>query len=122
MARILLLDDEEALLRLMADVLEREGHDVITSTDGRRSEEHDLIMTLDLVVTDLMMPNSDGLEVVRNVRATHPELKILAISGGGRAISQNFLPAAQAMGADDILNKPFRPSAFLEKVKSLLDT
>lgn len=121
MARILLLDDEEALLRLMADVLEHDGHEVITSTDGRRSEEHNLITTLDLVVTDLMMPNSDGLEVVRNVRGIHPDLKILAISGGGRAVNQNYLPAAQAMGADDILHKPFRPSAFLEKVKSLLD-
>lgn len=121
MARILLLDDEEALLRLMTEVLEKDGHSVTTSPDGRRSEDHELLQNLDLVVTDLMMPNADGIEVVRNVRAANPSLKILAISGGGRAISQNYLPAAQAMGADDVLEKPFRPSTFLEKVKSLLE-
>lgn len=120
MARILLLDDEEPLRRLMAELLEEEGHSVSEGGDGRLTEDAERLADFDLVITDLMMPDADGLDVLRNIRACRPEMKVLAVSGGGRTVSQNFLPVAKVMGAQATLSKPFRPQELIDAVEALL--
>jgi len=118
--RILLLDDEDALRELLRDVLEGEGYEVTTASSDRAVLSGAMSDAVDLVVTDVMMPDCDGLEVVRKVRANWPAVKIIAMSGGGRTVSQDYLPIAEKLGADRLLYEPFSPFDLVAEVRSLL--
>lgn len=120
MAHILILEDEAPLRRLLVDVLKEAGHRVTAAADGFPSSDADLLGDVDVVVTDVMMPGCDGLEVVRNVRAANPATRIVAMSGGGRTVSIDFLPGALALGADVVLYKPFLPDELVAAVARLL--
>lgn len=119
MPRILLLDDETQLRELLKEVLSAEGYDVIASGDGNLTRDASVVRDVDVVVTDVMMPNFDGLEVVRSVRRHAPNVKIIAMSGGGRTVSQDFLPVAGKLGADRLLYKPFSPFDLVEEIRQL---
>ena len=120
MARILLMDDEEALRAIMVEVLTEEGHEVIQSGTGRIASNKDIVASVDLVITDIIMPDVEGMEVVRIVSAQRPDLPILAISGGGRTVTADYLPLTRHLGASDTLGKPFTPDALVERVEALL--
>ncbi|MCZ6604453.1 MAG: response regulator, partial [Alphaproteobacteria bacterium] len=75
--------------------------------------------TVDVVVTDIIMPDKDGLETITELRKSHPEIKIIAISGGGRRVNRDYLPTAQAFGADRVLYKPFRPQEVVQAVNEV---
>lgn len=120
MAKILIIDDEDPLRELLAELLEEAGHDVTQSADGRISGDADLISTMDVVVTDIMMPESDGIEVIRAVKSSNPSARVIAMSGGGRTVSMDMLPVARQLGADTVLYKPFKPSDFLDSIETML--
>lgn len=121
MARILVVDDEAELRTLLRKILTRKGHEVIEAENGAMAISMvDQGEKLDMIVTDIFMPETDGIELLRHVRADFPDLKIVVMSGGGNRVSRGYLPAATALGADYTIEKPFDPSAVGEEIEKLL--
>lgn len=118
--RVLLVDDDPALLRGLGIAFSRAGSQVVTACDGNEALQRMAERLPDLLVTDILMPNREGLETIMAARAEAPALKIIAISGGGRIDSGEFLSLALALGADAILRKPFRPSRMLSLAEGVL--
>jgi DNA-binding response OmpR family regulator len=119
MALVLVIDDDESLLRLMRRALQRAGFDVAEATDGRAGVEQFRARRPDLVVTDLKMPIQDGFATLREIRAEAPAAKVIAISGYYRE-SGDSLQRARELGADDVLEKPFMPADLVGKVACCL--
>src|SRR5437016_14421021 len=119
MARILVIDDDALLRGAIRVVLESAGYEVIEAADGDAGLRLHREPGADLVVVDLFMPERDGLEVIRAVRAEAPQAKIIAMSGGS-SLQLDLLDAATAFGASRTLRKPFAPSMLLAAVRELL--
>ena len=116
MARVLVADDEEAVRSVFAKILRMAGHEVVEAIDGAEalrvcSEEHP-----DLVITDLLMPEVSGFEVIEKLRVGCPDTRIIAVAGTG----SELLDRAQSLGADRVLSKPFHVQEVLDVVKELL--
>jgi DNA-binding response OmpR family regulator len=114
MARILVIDDDPDLLKVMEHVLQSAGHEVGLATDGREGVEQYVAKPADLVITDLYMPGQEGLETIRELRDRFPEVAILAMSG--RTAAGTMLEVAQKLGAVDTLLKPFGADELLASV------
>jgi len=122
MAPILIIDDDPQVNNLLQDVLEFEGYQVITA---QRAAEglHQLETTkVDLVITDVLMPDKEGLETIRELRQLYPQTKILAISGGLTQGGVNVLDIAKRLGANQVLSKPFDVQDLINSVRMLLET
>jgi CheY-like chemotaxis protein len=119
MARILVMDDDAMLRGAIRVVLESAGYDVIEAGDGDAGLRLYREQGADLLLVDLFMPERDGLEVIRAVRAEVPGAKIIAMSGGSN-LKLDLLDAATAFGASRTLWKPFVPSVLLGAVRDLL--
>jgi CheY-like chemotaxis protein len=117
--RILVIDDDDQIRELIREVLERVGHTVFEADNGDSGIKMVGAETVDVVVTDIIMPDKDGLETITELRKSHPEIKIIAISGGGRRVNRDYLPTAQAFGADRVLYKPFRPQEVVQAVNEV---
>ena len=120
MAKILVIDDEPLLRNILRLALERAGHDVIEAPDGVAGAAILETEKIDLLVTDLIMPNQEGIETIRNARQRHPDLKIVAVSGGGHHKGPDILDHAENMGADRTFKKPFKPGEVSAAVDELL--
>jgi DNA-binding response OmpR family regulator len=120
MAKILVLDDEPSILLMIKKMLEREGHEVDLALNGLAGMELFEKNRPDLVVTDIIMPEKEGLETILELRKKYPELKIIAISGGGRIGPQGYLPSAKYLGADMVFQKPLVQKEFVQAVTTLL--
>lgn len=120
MKTILVIDDNEDLLGMICNLLSRSGYNVLSAIDGEQGLKVYFDNSPDLVVTDLVMPNKEGIELIVELNAQQPKPKIIAISGGGKIGPEVYLPLAETLGADDILQKPFRKDEFLYAVKNLL--
>ena len=118
--RILVIEDDDILRSLMRKMLTRAGYEVVEAGDGRRATELYKERAIDLVVTDLFMPETEGMEVIRDLRHADPTAKIIAISGGSSFDSIDYLEMARLIGAARTLNKPFGASELLETVRQLL--
>jgi len=121
MAGILLVEDEKELREMLKIALIRCKHTVFEAIDGREAITHFKPSVTDLVVTDLIMPEEDGLKVIIKLREIKPGLKIVAISGGGKAGPGGYLNLAKALGADAIFSKPFSVQELTKKIDELLD-
>jgi len=119
-ARILLVDDEETVLHLVRQVLESAHHDVITANSGTTALATVAGSRFDLVITDLVMPDKAGIETIIELRELHPDLPIIAMSGGGRGSATDFLDLAATLGARKTLAKPFSVKALLDAVSEVL--
>ncbi len=120
MARILIIDDDETIRVVLVRTLANAGHSVEQAGDGKaglRALERE---SFDLVVTDIVMPETEGLELMMRVRERRPESKIIVMSGGGRLRDPGYLKTARLMGADEVLAKPFGGAEFLVVVESVL--
>lgn len=113
---ILVVDDEEELRELMRHVLERAGHTVTCASNGCEASEVIGRCQFDVVVTDMLMPDRDGLELISEIKSKHRATKIVAISGGGQVGSDQYLTMAKGFGADVLLRKPFAYQALLSAV------
>ena len=120
MARILIIDDDTALRRTMRKVVERMGHMAEEAEDGAMGLRLFRDGSYDLVVTDLLMPEKEGIETIMELREEAPEVKILAVSGGMTLDRTGPLEDAEALGADASLPKPFGVEDFMAAVESLL--
>lgn len=112
MARILIVDDEEMDRVLLADVLLDAGHEPLFASDGRSALKIWRESQVDLVVTDMVMPELDGLGLLEAMRGEDPEVRVIAISG----VTAKGLNKAGLMGANAILTKPVDPSELLEEI------
>ncbi len=119
--RILVIDDDEQMRILLRQVMEWAGYEVIEAEDGRDGMMKQRKHKADLVITDLIMPEQEGLETITSLKKEFPHVKIIAISGGGRIGPEAYLPAAQELGADKIFSKPFDVRKLASEVKELLD-
>ena len=120
MARIILIEDSNYLRGILKKTLEYEGHEVFEAQDGKAGERLYREEHAELVITDIVMPNKDGIETIIELRRDFPGIKILAISGGGRLKSECYLDMAKSLGAHDTLGKPFKQKDLLESVRKLL--
>jgi CheY-like chemotaxis protein len=120
MARILLIEDNDAIRTLLRENLELAGHTVIEARDGNEGLDLFRRAGADLVVTDIVMPEREGLEVLRALRTSHPSLKVIAISGGGQGSGAAYLDAARLLGAAKVLLKPFPTAVLLAAIDELL--
>jgi DNA-binding response OmpR family regulator len=118
--RILVIDDDDQMRTLLRQVMEWAGYEVIVAGDGREGMQKQRKHAADLVITDLIMPEQEGLETITSLKKEYPEIKIIAISGGGRIGPEAYLPAAQELGADRVFSKPFDVRELAEAVKELL--
>jgi len=119
--RILLIDDDELLRAAIGDLLESNGYIVATASAGDAGLEMFRTARPDLVITDLSMPETNGIEIVRALSEEKPRPRIIVISGGGERLdSLSSLRRAQSLGADRILEKPFRAAALLKTIDAVL--
>lgn len=118
MARILVIDDSASALELAGQILREAGHEVVTADSGKQGESILATQPLDLVITDIYMPEEDGLEVIRKARRTRPGLRVLAMSVvTGK---HGMLRVARALGAAGTLLKPFAAGDLLNAVDTCL--
>lgn len=120
MALLLVIDDDAGMRKLMVRILTGNKHRVIEAENGREGlklmDEH----KPDLVITDILMPQKEGIETIREVQERAPRTRIIAVSGGGTSQNLMFLDVARAFGADAVLAKPFRPAQLLAMVEQVL--
>ncbi len=120
MSKILVLEDDAKLRELLREALEAAGHEVADAADGDAGIKAFKRSPADLVIADIFMPEKDGLDVIRELKADFPEVKIIAISGGGRLGKETYLKAASGMGADRVVGKPFEIKDLVDDVREVL--
>jgi DNA-binding response OmpR family regulator len=118
--RILIIDDDRELAQSIREILVEEGFRVDMASNGREGIRLQNTMPYELIITDIVMPEEDGLEVIMWVRKTHPNTKLIAISGGGYFDSRDYLLMAKELGAKIVLCKPFEIKSLLSGVRRLL--
>jgi CheY-like chemotaxis protein len=120
MARILIVDDDAAVRALVAEILRSFGHVVIAAGDGEEGIRLFPEARPDLVITDIVMPEREGLEMMAELHRLQPGVKIIAISGGARSGPGDYLELARYLGARKVLAKPFTQAALMAAVDELL--
>ncbi len=119
MAHILLVEDDEFVKDMLSQVLERDGHKVSTACDGEDALQVLKKSKPDVIVTDIIMPKKSGTALIKEVKESHPDLKIVAISGGGRSDPIGYLDLSEELGADISFAKPVEPKALLMTISLL---
>ena len=120
MFTILIIEDDSDLRSLLIRLLKREKYHILDAGNGREAKEILGHSKPDLVITDIIMPDEDGIGTINTLRQHYPEIKIIAISGGGRMLSEDYLKIARMLGAHASFSKPFDNKALLIKIKELL--
>jgi DNA-binding response OmpR family regulator len=120
MAKILIIDDDEAVRTRLRLTLAHFGHTAIAAGDGHEGLKLFRHHRPDLVITDIVMPEKEGLAVVLELRQMQPKPKIIAVSGGGRRDAEEYLRLAGLLGADRVLTKPFSTDVLVAAVAELL--
>lgn len=119
--RILVIDDDANIRGILAEMLTTAGYEVVEASNGKEGVRLYRDAPFDLVVTDLLMPEKDGLEVVMELRKDFPQVKIITLSGGG-AYGNSSLETSKALGAARALLKPFMEDQLLEAVREVLES
>ena len=120
MSRILVIDDDKFVRTSIRAVLESAGHEVSDAGDADSGIDQQRATPFDIAIVDLVMPQKEGLETIRELRMDFPDLAIIAISGGGAIVKKNFVEAAELFGASTTLEKPFGGEELLNAVISVM--
>lgn len=120
MTRILVIDDDPNIRQMVCRMLEREGYEVEAASNGKEGVDKYRSCPADLVITDIIMPEQEGIETIRLLRTDFPECRIIAMSGGGRIGPSDYLTMAKLLGATVSISKPFDRAQLLESVKKAL--
>lgn len=118
--RAVIIDDEPLVCANLSELLSDHGYEVSIAHDGLEGVKLVKKFSPMVVVTDVVMPNMDGLEFIMELRKTNAELKVIAMSGGGRNMNFDYLSAAKTFGADVVLYKPFQEEDLLKAVEQVL--
>ena len=121
MPRILIIDDEIQIRTLLRRIFEHEGYEVIDAPDGKVAISLHREEPADLIITDLVMPEKDGIETIMELKKGFPEVKIIAMSGGGRVGGGDYLMMAKGLGAMRTFSKPIEKEELLKAVRELLE-
>ncbi len=121
MATILVIDDDFYVREMLKTVLEDSGYDVLEAADGNIGVKLFSEHKVDLIITDIIMPEKEGLEAIQEVRKTSPDVKIIAISGGAKVGPTTYLKLAEHFGANRVFQKPIHISELLGNIKELLN-
>lgn len=120
MATILLVEDDDLVRDMLDQVLQRASHKVITASDGDQAAEILKTEHPDIMVTDIIMPKKSGITLISEVKNKHPNMEIIAISGGGRLDPTGYLDLSESLGASVSFEKPIDKSALLMAIDLLL--
>jgi YesN/AraC family two-component response regulator len=120
MARILIIDDEPQIRSMLKLMLERDGYEVVEAPDGVEGIRVYRQNPADLIITDLIMPNKDGIGMIIDLKKEFPEVKIIAMSGGGLNKPDGYLKGAKKLGASCTLTKPIDREEILRVVAAIL--
>jgi len=118
---IVIIDDDEQIREMLKQILAREGYGIFVAANGKEGMQIYREKQTDLVITDIIMPEKDGLETITELRKDFPEVKIIAMSGGGSKGPESNLQAAKRLGAVCTLTKPVRRKEMLSAVKELIN-
>jgi DNA-binding response OmpR family regulator len=118
--KILVIDDDDVIRLTMQSVLKKKGFQVFTAENGNVGLELFKKETPQIVITDMLMPNKEGLETITEIRMLKTGVKIIAMSGGGSTQNMTFLQLAEKVGADLLLSKPVKPDQLITAIESLL--
>ena len=121
MKQILIIDDEPQIRSMLKMMLERAGFNVIVASDGKEGMKIFEKKSVDLVITDLIMPEKEGIEVIQELRKNNSNLPIIAISGGGKNSPDTYLNIAKLLGANAIFEKPVAKEKLIDAVNKALD-
>jgi len=121
MKNILIIDDDPAIQLLFEQFLKTKGFNTQVASDGFEALLSVKEQVPDLIITDIVMDGMDGLALIREVRSEHPDLPIIAISGGRRVMSIDFEPSAVKHGANEFLEKPVHLADLLQSIQLLLE-
>ena len=120
MPKVLIIDDEKDIRSVLKDMLGMSGYDVDTAEDGRKAKELYDKTDYDVVITDIIMPEQDGFEVILDYRNKNQLDRIIAISGGGRTSSEDYLNIASNFGVSSIFSKPPNYKDLIAKVDEIV--
>lgn len=120
MEKILVIDDDKVIRVILRQLFEHAGYEVCVASDGQEGIEMYTSESPDLVVTDLIMPEKEGIEVIKEMIKSDPAVKIIAISGGGVGKAQVYLGLARSFGAAHVFEKPLNVQQMLETVDQML--
>ena len=120
MERILIIDDEPQIRSMLTLMLEREGYEVVEAPDGVDGIKIYRQNPADLIITDLIMPNKDGIGMIIDLKKEFPNVKIIAMSGGGLNKPDGYLKGAKKLGAACTLTKPIDREEMLKAVREIL--
>lgn len=118
--KILIIEDDASVRNVLNTILKKQGFNVFVAENGKEGAEIFAENSPDLVVTDIIMPEQDGIGFIMNAKQKQPDLKIIAISGGGRITASDHLKVAKGLGANVTLTKPFDPKELIDEIKKLL--
>ena len=121
MKKILVADDEEPVRGLLKMILQLEGYYVRTACNGEEVLEACQQEDFDLLITDIMMPKKEGVETIMELKNINPGISVIAISGGGREGGMDVLRAAEMVGAEFTISKPFEPKDLIKAVEKSLN-
>ena len=120
MAQILVIEDNDSVRKYVRRTLEMEGHEVIEAIDGAEAMNCLQEESPDIVITDIFMPKKNGFETITEMRDSFPDIKIIAISGGGLIEPEAFLQKSKELGVSQTLAKPFLPHDIQKAVKEVI--
>jgi CheY-like chemotaxis protein len=117
----MVVEDDSAVKELLREILERAGHEVTAAGNGKEAMALYKKSPADLIITNILMPEKEGLETIQELRRENPDIKIIAISGGGQIGPADYLEVARRFGATRTFSKPFDRKELLRAVEELLD-
>ena len=121
MKRILVIDDDTQVRQMLRQMLEREGYEVVDAGDGKEGMKLYRQAPTDLIITDIIMPEKEGVETIIELKRDFPDVKIIAISGGSRALeAQNCLSYVRGLRVAHVFTKPFDRKELLDAIQKLL--
>ncbi len=120
MRKILLIEDNDDFREMLSLMLERAGYQVVQAVDGADGLHILESDAFDLIITDIIMPEKEGLETILEIKQKKPDSKIIAISGGGRSSAGSYLKTAEYFGALKAFQKPFNKNEFIEAVQNIV--
>lgn len=120
MAHICVIEDATLIRETLQRILHKLGHTVTSAVNGRDGLDLCDKTVFDIVITDIIMPEIEGIEVLRTIKEKSPQTRVIAMSGGGRAANTDFLKIAESLGADAILYKPVTQDGFMKALNICL--
>tara|TARA_B100001989_G_scaffold252842_1_gene236523 strand:+ start:521 stop:886 length:366 start_codon:yes stop_codon:yes gene_type:complete len=119
--KFLVIDDDELVRTMICSVLRNRKCTVYEAVNGEEGVKLAKEHSPNFVITDMLMPDKEGIQTIIEIKALNPDIKIIAMSGGGEKKNMTFLEMAKKVGAHKLLKKPFKPSELFETIKELLD-